>query len=136
MSCIAVNIHEVKEKLIRLELVEEIDGKNGAKQQGKYRDMDTGELVTGYKLSEPGFYEYKTVWKGVNIQDVRKTGGKSTGTRILLSQEVIQDTNKLFYAQDVHLVVGTYTGSIRPFDNLQPTTRMEYWHLSIRRLPG
>lgn len=135
MSCIAVNIHEVKDKTLRFKLAEPVDGKNGPIQVGKYVNVDTGEAVTSYKLTEVGFYEVKHVYQGANLASTRKTFTGSTGC-IKLKSETIQPNDTLLYADMLILVTEAIEIRIQPFEGLRPTSRIDYWYLSIRRVPG
>lgn len=138
MSCIAVNIHEVKEKLIRLELVEPLHGKDGPVQQGKYRNVDTQEPMTDYHITERGFYEWVTFYKGRDILEVEKTANENSfrPSWTLIKDEVEESNDNLYYSKTLVFYHDIGRVNLVPFEGFTPTSRLDYWYLSIRRLPG
>lgn len=140
MSCIAVHIHEVKEKTLRIELSEPLYGKDGDKQQGKYQNADTMEPVTKFAVAEKGFYEVIEVFGGKCVSPLEKIcegeGVAGTLRWTLINAEKAVDNDSLYYSKTLYMVRTTGDAFLCPFIGFTPASRLDYWYMSIRRLPG
>lgn len=133
MSCIAVNIHEVKRETVKFELVAPLSGKDGKEQKGKFRDVFTGQEITSYTLPKAGFYECKSFYIGTNVNDIGFAGAWSA---VLLKHNVFVNTSKCYYSE--YLEYATADNLVRPLRaliNFQPSTVLQYYCACYRYVP-
>lgn len=133
MSCIAVNIHEIKQETVKIELVHPVYGKNGKQQMGVFRDASTGKEITSYTLPKPGFYACKTLYVG---HDVNGVVFARPNELILLKQNIFLDNATCYYAEYTQFVsAANMQHSLAKWIDLEPTTTIEYFCTCYQFIP-
>lgn len=133
MSCIAVNLHEVKQDRVRIQLTEKLLGKNGPTQTGKFYDLDQQKLVTQYCLPTVGIYEVEVVMVGTNITPVCFTNlehlcQSSLPAKVLLSSPTeYWSKARIFFHSGSFIPTPTLSG-------FQPNSVLDCCYISYRRV--
>lgn len=132
MSCIAVNLHEVKKDEIRFQLAEKLYGKNGAKQEGKWYDLISKKITTEFSLPSPGIYAVNIITTGKEISSVDFVPSNIPlieGKDILIS-----NTRDVYWFKTERFVFHAETRTIQPLAGLLPETVIDTYYVSMVRI--
>lgn len=135
MSCIAVHMHCIKDDVVvRLQLMEKLDGKNGKTQVGKWMDLDTKKLVTEYTVPGPGIFHEHVIMKGHKIKPIGF--GSASGMPGAIFTPIISCacTDMSSWQHMQYAAVTCYTLAIPSLVNFGPDSILEHCYFSIKRI--
>lgn len=133
MSCIAVNLHDVKKEIYRIDLKTPIHGKDGAKQMGQYIDSDTGLPVTEIVLKRRGLYKMERLWVGKDGGRINKESGFKQDDIISIHITQHERPDEMDYTKELFYCKQANTLWIpAAFINVEPNDLVEHYHLVIQ----
>lgn len=125
MSCIAVNLHEVKKEV---KLVGPLRGENGSKQDAKFINADTGQPLTELRLRS-GLWKTTILKIGTDIDGLTINNGfVPQKDWIFIGGNVVTESTSTYFSEATEYCVKDgllYQPSY--FYGLKPTTVVQHY---------
>lgn len=97
MSKVAVEIYEAKREILRYDLLQPVEGKNGQEQKITSVNCDTKEIMKEIVLKRKGLYQLDTYISGTDIAHVRLNWDPKNWR--VVESGPIQNTNYVQYGR-------------------------------------